>query len=190
MSSKLLVDTEEAIDAYNKTIEYGEDYMSGWPLVEKGDALGSLGRHEEALKTYEVATEKYPSYHFAWYKKGNALQDLGRYEDAMIAYDNAIETESESPASNVSGFSSSPWKAKGDCLMVLKKYEEAVEAYDRAIKLYPSYPGAWQGKGDALKKLGRSNEANNAYSKAKEIKYSGKIYKMRLLHNLSAGDLA
>ena len=53
--------------------------------------LGFLGRHEEALASYDRAVELDPRYALVWFYRGNALAALGRHEAALASYDRAVE---------------------------------------------------------------------------------------------------
>jgi|GEM_PF-4529823 len=64
-------------------------YAPAWN--NKGNALGNLGRNEEALKSYDKALEIDPKYALAWNNKGNALGNLGRHEEAIKSCEKALE---------------------------------------------------------------------------------------------------
>ena len=65
--------------------------MTAEEWLEKGFALGRLGRHQEELDAYNKVIEINPQYAEAWYNKGVALGRLGRHQDALDAYNKAIE---------------------------------------------------------------------------------------------------
>ena len=67
---------EEAIAAYNRTIELEPAFEIAWD--NKGVVLARLGRFEEALETYEKILLRYPEYAEAWAGKGSILSTLGR----------------------------------------------------------------------------------------------------------------
>lgn len=50
-----------------------------------------MGRHEEALASYDRAVELDPRYALVWFYRGNALAALGRHEAALASYDRAVE---------------------------------------------------------------------------------------------------
>jgi tetratricopeptide (TPR) repeat protein len=54
-------------------------------------ALGSLGRYEEALASFDKAIELDPNDAWAWSLRGMALVSLGRYEEALASFDKAID---------------------------------------------------------------------------------------------------
>ena len=95
-------------------------------LIEKGVALGNLGKHAEALKAFEKAIEIDPTYHEAWFNKGVALGDLGKHAEALKALEKAIEID---PSDD------EVWFNKGLLLADLEKYEEAVECLIEAYEM-------------------------------------------------------
>ncbi|MCX6674748.1 MAG: tetratricopeptide repeat protein [Methanothrix sp.] len=126
----------------------------------KGVALTSLGRYDEALQAYDRALEMDSQMVGAWHNKGHALNSLGRYDEALQAYDKAIQIDPKLEMA---------WSNKGSVLDSLGKYDEAIKAYNVAIKLNPNYSDAWNNKGYALEKLGKYEEAVIACDKAIEI---------------------
>ena len=65
--------------------------LTGQNWFDKGNTLADLGRHEEALSSYDQALEIKPDDYQAWYNRGISLNDLGRHEAAISSYDKALE---------------------------------------------------------------------------------------------------
>ena len=59
----------------------------------KGIALDSQGKYDEAIKAYDEAIRLDPNYADAWNNKGIALDDQGKYDEAIKAYDEAIRLD-------------------------------------------------------------------------------------------------
>src|ERR1039458_125856 len=59
-------------------------------LLNRGSALASLGRGEQALADFDAALALMPSHPAALYNRGNALSALGRYVEALAAFDRAL----------------------------------------------------------------------------------------------------
>ena len=57
----------------------------------KGLALNSLGRYDEAIKCYDKAIEIDPNDADAWNNKGLALNSLGNNDEAKKCYDRSRE---------------------------------------------------------------------------------------------------
>ena len=60
-------------------------------LCNWGSALGRLGKHEEAIKKFQEATDKKPNYAKAWYNWGVALRELGKHNEAKEKFAKAAE---------------------------------------------------------------------------------------------------
>ena len=58
--------------------------------LNKGVALYSESKYDEAIKAYDEAIRLDPDFADAWYKKGVALKNQGEYDEAIKAYDEVI----------------------------------------------------------------------------------------------------
>jgi len=167
----------------------------GWQeLTQKGVALDTLERHEEAVACYDRGLEINPLGIGLWQNKGVALRALGRYEEAVACYDRGLEITprdatlwtakgsalnylkryAEAVACYDQGLEinprdSDPWKCKGLALYSLQRYEEAVACYDRGLEISPRDSGLWKNKGVALYYLRRYAEAVACYDRGLEI---------------------
>jgi len=63
----------------------------------RGNALGMMGRFEEAVASYDLALGLVPDYAQAHMNRGNALNELGRHADAVDSFDRAIEYAPDIP---------------------------------------------------------------------------------------------
>jgi tetratricopeptide (TPR) repeat protein len=104
------------------------DFSGGLFLWEIGNVLDDLGRHEEAIASYDRAIEIKPDKHEAWYNRGIALFNLGRHEEAIASYDRAIEIKSDYYEA---------WYNKACCYGLQGKIELALENLQQAIYLNP-----------------------------------------------------
>lgn len=128
--------------------------------LEKGIALGRLGKHEEALDAFSKAIEIDPQFASAWNDKGVTFGRLGRHEEGLDVFSKAIEINPQYAGA---------WYNKGVALYELGRHQEALDAYNKAIEIDPQYADAWYNKGVALCDVGRYKEALDAFSKAIEI---------------------
>jgi tetratricopeptide (TPR) repeat protein len=67
----------------------GQQTTGDW--VNKGTALFSQGKYNEAIQAYDKAIELNPNLVLAWYNKGNAFKALGRISEADAAFAKAKE---------------------------------------------------------------------------------------------------
>ncbi|MDY6784215.1 MAG: tetratricopeptide repeat protein [Cyanobacteriota bacterium] len=155
-------DRELAISCYDKAIRVQKDCHKAWK--NRGDALDSLGRCEEAIASFDKAIEIKPDDSHIWRARGFTLLDLDRYEEALANCNKAIELKQDFNAA---------WGNRGDALRHLGRYEEALTSYDKAIEIKPDYHDAWRCRGFVLSKLGRYEEALSSYDRAVEIKPDG-----------------
>ncbi|MGB7415562.1 MAG: tetratricopeptide repeat protein [Thermosynechococcaceae cyanobacterium] len=127
----------------------------------QGLILNTLGRHEEAISSYEQVIKFKPDYHKAFFYRGIDLSILGRYDEAISSYDEAIQ------------FKPDDYEAfynRGNILNDLRRYDEAISSYDKAIQFKPDLHEAFHNRGVALGCLGRDEEAIKSCDQALELK--------------------
>jgi tetratricopeptide (TPR) repeat protein len=127
------------------------DYVSVWN--NKGYALSSQGKYDEAIKAYDEAIRIDPKSFAAWTNKGDALNAQGKYDEAIKTYDEAIKLDPNIAIA---------WNNKGTALSNQGNYDEAIKAIDEAIRLDPKSAMAWNNKGTALSNQGNYDEAIKA----------------------------
>lgn len=187
---------EDAIQAYNKSLELDSQYAFAWS--NKAVALIKLSRYDEALYAVKMAIKLDPTAD-AWDNYGDILSYQGKYDDALRAYYRATQIDPQSEKA---------WYMEGNMLVLQGKYIDALKAFhyatelnpqdyiawsykseifynlgqntlalycsDKIIKILNATPqfndtfirAAWEMKGFALKNLGRKTEANSAFFKA------------------------
>ena len=104
----------------------GFDSNDAWGWRNKGGALYSLGKYDEAITCYDQSLKIDPNNPVVWNNKGLALYFLGKYDEAIISYDQAIKIDpSDADA----------WNNKGNSLNSLGNNDEAKKCYDRSREL-------------------------------------------------------
>jgi tetratricopeptide (TPR) repeat protein len=148
----------EALTHYGTVIRLNPDMVQAHS--NRGAALNSLKRHEQALQSCDRALAIDPAFADAWNNRGNALKGLERIADALHSYDRAIALKPDYP---------SALNNRGNAFRALNRPEDALRSYDRAIALTPDYADACYNRGIALEDLNRPDEAVQSYNRAIEI---------------------
>ncbi len=179
-------DSLGALADYERALREARDDPMLWN--NRGVALASLGRFDEAIGSYRKAIEKRSRYWNAWFNLGKALQRNARrleneacrsdsaqgeagavrraasladiYEEAVAAYDRALELDPRHPSS---------LNNKALSLYKLGRYPEALEVYDALINMDPAYAHGWFNKGEVLVKMGFPVEARRCFEVAGEL---------------------
>ncbi len=125
-------------------------------LTNYGNVLNALGRHEEALASFDsaLALGADPT---ALNNKGSVLHKLGRFDEALDCYARAIALR---PSYAEAHFN------RANTLSGMGRFEEAVAQYDKAIAAAPHYAEAMNKRGVALHELSRFAEAVAAFDQA------------------------
>lgn len=122
----------------------------------RGDLLADLGRHEEALASYNRAVEIAPSSRRAWMDKAKGLSELHRFEDANAAYERAAELSGPDPMPTTEANLFNSW---GVSLRLQGRLAEALERTDRALEISPDDALAWANRARVLIELGQYDDA-------------------------------
>lgn len=122
-----------------------------------GGLLTQLGKHVDAVASFDRAIALNPSHAEAYNNRGIALCNLGRFEDGIASFDKALAHKPE--AADVLG-------NRGMALFYLKRPEDALASLDAALKAQPTYLQALLTRGSILHGLGRREEALASYDKA------------------------
>ena len=157
--------------------------------VNQAAALQSLGRHDDAIASYDRALAIRPDFFIALSGRARLLQTLGRNETAVAAYGRALAVrpddvallndranalhqlgrDAESMADAERALALDPKSISalislGNALHALGRSEESLVPTDRAIELAPDFAGGPFNRGIVLHALGRLDEAIAAYS--------------------------
>jgi tetratricopeptide (TPR) repeat protein len=128
--------------------------------VNVGNALGRLGRLDEAVASYRTALALSPDFAEAHQNLGHALLDLGRADDAAASCRRAVELNPRSAAAQ---------ETLGNAWLLLGRLEDAAASYRRALEIEPEFSEIHYNLGNALRGLGKLDEAVASYRRALEI---------------------
>ena len=172
---------KEAVSCLDRTIKIAPRFPNAW--LGKGIAVGSMGRHREALACFEEAQRlgaveaagliAKAQRHLAepepassptnvptpaqWLRQAQDAGRAGEWDAALDCCERAVALDPRDAEG---------WNQKGMTLVVgFKKIEPALACYDRALELNPDHEMSWNNKGMALSFLGRPAEATGCYDR-------------------------
>jgi hypothetical protein len=129
-------------------------------LNNYGNALGAMGRHEEAVKVLEQAVRGLPDSYEIRNNYGRALQGVGKIDEAIEQYQIALKNE---PTADFARYNLSvALAAKGD-------FDAAIEQCRIALAARPDDAEMHTQLGSLLQNQGKNNEAIECYKKALQI---------------------
>ena len=143
-----LEDYPSAVNAYDKAIQYKEDYVDAY--FNKGIALIKLKKYELAIQALKQAISLESNFAEALILLGNSLKEVGRAGEAIHSYEKAeLLTPDNAGLSYNLG---NAYKAQKDFFLAIKQY-------DKCIAIAPDFIGAYVNRGVVLKELGSFEEA-------------------------------
>lgn len=122
-----------------------------------GNALEAIGRHQDALASYDRALAIDPDFTQAYFNRGNVLATLQRFEDALASYDRALAVAPEFPQALFN---------RANLRGHLRRDAQALADYDRVLALMPDFVPALVNRGAMLQRLNRNDEALASYGHA------------------------
>jgi serine/threonine-protein kinase len=128
-----------------------------WLNFTLGNHLLEQQKHEEAAKSFLVATVLRPDSAAAHINLGIALKERGQPDEAIVCYHKAIALAPTNAIAHTN---------LGEVLRIKGKVDEAIASSRRALTLDPRLAGAHNNLGIALKTKGRVEEAIACYRKA------------------------
>lgn len=99
----------------------------------RGNALRSLKRYDEAVLCYDKALKYKPDCLEAFVNKGHALRDDQKHAAALESYDAALALQADSADALV---------GKAQALQALGRHDAAIACFDAAIKVKGAFPEA------------------------------------------------
>ena len=143
--------TSQAVALYDRILSLKPDIAE--VHCNRGVALVSLGRLEDAETAYRQAIALNPSFANAHNNLGVVLCEIGKPYDAELAFRAAIKLKPKAPQ---------PHLHLGVALRRQSKFGDAEIAHRQAIALDPGCGDAYTSLGDVLRCLGKFDEAEKA----------------------------
>ncbi len=144
----------EALANYDAALE-----ITAHPEIEvnRGTALLSLDRIDEALACFDAVIARQPGNIPARIYRGNACIKDKRFDEALTSYEQALAIDPGNPVAHTD---------RGVALSLLDRFEEAVASHEEALRIGPHLVGARVNRGNAMLKLARLQEALESYTEA------------------------
>jgi predicted O-linked N-acetylglucosamine transferase (SPINDLY family) len=132
--------------------------------TNRGAALQSLGRTDEAIASYRQAVALDPGFADPHYNLGLLYHSLGRHDEAAACFEKVLALSS----GHADAFNN-----LGAALRDMGRPEDAIACYRRAVAIDPGLAGAWNNLGVAQRDLGRVDEAVESYRRALALDAAG-----------------
>ena len=156
----------EAVEICNKILKTDPDY--GPALHEKGMALWTLGKRDEAIILFDQVKKTSSLYQYPWDLKGRYLFERRQYHEAIEAYEEALEKKPHDPDLLF---------YQGRALIKIGGYHSAIQFFKKCLKIKPDYIAAWLLLGNSYKVLAQFDEAIEAYEEAMELDQGSTKYR-------------
>jgi tetratricopeptide (TPR) repeat protein len=196
-------------------LQRGADVGEGFPDIHfrHGKVLEELGRVDDAIEAYRLATRCHPGYLEAFVALGFCLLRAGRVEATAKAFENARQLKTQGindphakavellRGGDARGAAeqfhqaylaepqlSDEYRRKGLDLFREEEYEAALEQFDRAIAICPKYPDLHNFRGIALHELERREEAVEAFGVSAELGGGYLVPRLNLAFALVAAE--
>jgi predicted O-linked N-acetylglucosamine transferase (SPINDLY family) len=117
----------QALEHINHSLKLNPS--NGIALSNKGNILRALGRHQEAIESYLLASKYLPNYAEVYNNIGNLYQELKFAKESLPYYDRALEIEPNYVDALVN---------KGNALLKLRSHEESFQYHYKAFTLSPN----------------------------------------------------
>lgn len=137
----------EALAAFERALGFGAEFMA---LHGRGSALHMLGRHEEALGSFEAALRLRPGDIATTANRAHVLHSIGRHAEALDSYKMVL---AQRP-----GFAPILY-ARSNVLQELGRFEEALEGYHQVLAENPADVAVLNNRGNTFTRMRRYPEA-------------------------------
>lgn len=96
--------------------------------------MDGLGRHEEALESYDHALALLPNDALAWHQRGIALGSLGRHEEALESFDHTLALQPEHAAASYN---------RVVTIFLMNRWDEGFEELREYLRRFPPSVNQW-----------------------------------------------
>lgn len=143
---------DAAVMLHDMAIAMAPDYFESYN--NRGNALKTLQRYDEALESFAAAIALKPDYFEAHLNRGIVLRLVMRFDEAL----DAIGTALHYSPNLLQAYSN-----RGNIFQDIHRFHEALADYDRALELDPHFVPAHINRGNVLRVLDQREEALACY---------------------------
>lgn len=146
---------DAAVMLHDMAIAMAPDYFEAFN--NRGNALKTLKRYDEALVSFAAAIALKPDYFEAHLNRGIVLRLVKRFDEALDAIGTALHYN----PGLLQAYSN-----RGNIFQDLHRFDEALADYDEALRINPRFVPAQINRGNVLRVLERKAEALACYDAA------------------------
>ncbi|MBV1687518.1 tetratricopeptide repeat protein [Novosphingobium sp. G106] len=143
---------DAAVMLHDMAIAMAPDYFEAFN--NRGNALKTLKRYDEALESFAAAIALKPDYFEAHLNRGIVLRLVMRFDEALDAIGAAL---------HYSPNLLQAYSNRGNVFQDIHRFDEALADYDRALEIDPRFVPAHINRGNVLRVLVRRDEALACY---------------------------
>ncbi len=116
-----------------------------------------MGRHQEAINTYDIVTKAVPQHALAWFNKGTSLASINNFEEADVMFTRALEIDSKYSQAYIN---------RGNSRFMLQRFADAAADYSKVIAMQPSNADAHYNRAFSYQRIDRQSDACNDWRTA------------------------
>lgn len=170
-------DFQGALDSYNSALQTSQDQRI---YYQKGITLKKMRKYNDAIESFQKATEVKPDFDIAYNGLGGTYYINGQYEEAVEAFKKFGElTQKESLQKKANEYISRAYAKLGEKAKADGNYTKAINYLQEAVTFHNN-DAAYLILAEALVETGKYNEALEAADKAlnhrKKISKGGPLY--------------
>jgi tetratricopeptide (TPR) repeat protein len=126
-----------------------------------GIVLQEMGRHQEAVQSFDTALVIVPDEISTLNLKAMSLRELSRYDDALAVYDRILALQSDHLEALF---------YRSGLLGAVARYEESAEGYDSVLKMVPAHYESLYYRGLSLYNVERYRDSIESFTQALQVR--------------------
>ena len=156
----VLHNNRQAINDYDKAINYGSDIDKANFYCARGGAYEAIENYQQALKDYNKSIKLDPKLDRGYLSRGYLNERMENYQQALKDFNRAIELN---PGS-IDGY-----LGRAYVYDITENYQQSITEYNNVIRMEPKNGEAYSGRGAVYSALEDYRHALEDYNKAIEL---------------------